>query len=119
MSLSGPDLGMSTDPARRGFAQALREIRGYLGRARAVRSGERLGTERQRSDREPGKYKHGRAAGRRPRHSLRRDGRRAVHKGNGDAVRRHRDEAGYRRPVHRDRGATGSSLSGTGERAAK
>src|SRR3954451_13384729 len=36
MSLSGPDLGMSTDPARRGFAQALREIRGYLGRARAV-----------------------------------------------------------------------------------
>jgi transcription-repair coupling factor (superfamily II helicase) len=36
MSVSGPDLGMLTDPARRGFAQALREIRGYLGRARAV-----------------------------------------------------------------------------------
>ena len=36
MSVSGPDLGMLTDPARRGFAQALREIRGYLGGARAV-----------------------------------------------------------------------------------
>ena len=36
MSVSGPDLGRLTDPARRGFAQALREIRGYLGAARAV-----------------------------------------------------------------------------------
>jgi transcription-repair coupling factor (superfamily II helicase) len=36
MSVSGPDLGMLTDPARRGFAQALREIRRYLGGARAV-----------------------------------------------------------------------------------
>src|SRR5450631_3638934 len=36
MSVSGPDLGVLTDPARRGFAQALREIRGSLGRARAV-----------------------------------------------------------------------------------
>ena len=36
MSVSGPDLGRLTEPARRGFAQALREIRGYLGGARAV-----------------------------------------------------------------------------------
>ncbi len=36
MSVSGPDLDVLTDPARRGFAQALREIRGYLGAARAV-----------------------------------------------------------------------------------
>ncbi len=36
MSVSGPDLGMLSDPARRGFAQALREIRGNLGGARAV-----------------------------------------------------------------------------------
>src|SRR4051812_17337885 len=36
MSVSGLDLGMLTDPARRGFAQALREIRRCLGGARAV-----------------------------------------------------------------------------------
>ena len=36
MSVSGPDLSRLTDPARRGFAQALREIRGFLGGARAV-----------------------------------------------------------------------------------
>ncbi len=36
MSVSGPDLGRLTDPARRGFAQALGEIRGYLAGARAV-----------------------------------------------------------------------------------
>jgi transcription-repair coupling factor (superfamily II helicase) len=36
MSVSGPDLDVLTDPARRGFAQALREIRQHLGAARAV-----------------------------------------------------------------------------------
>src|SRR5579871_708842 len=36
MSVSGPDLDRLTSPARRGFAQALREIREQLGRARAV-----------------------------------------------------------------------------------
>src|SRR5580692_1038164 len=36
MSVVGPDLGLLTAPARRGFAQALREIRTLFAGARAV-----------------------------------------------------------------------------------
>ena len=36
MSVSGSDLDVLSSPARRGFAQALREIRQLLGGARAV-----------------------------------------------------------------------------------
>ncbi len=43
MSVSGPDLGRLTDPARRGFAQALREIRGVSGRRARRRALRRLG----------------------------------------------------------------------------
>ena len=36
MSVSGSDMGVSIAPERRGFAQALHEIRQLLGRVRSV-----------------------------------------------------------------------------------